>query len=461
MTSAHVDPASVPRRPRATLAAIATALAALALLLRWPFLQGPGFAPDQTQFVQWSIIARDGGIAALYVPGKDQGPLCNYPPLYPLVLRGMAGLADRLAPRGTQLNHELLRRIAAAESTPETRWVTTFYKLPATLADAVLAAIVFICLARGAGLARAALTAGVLAIAPALIHNSAVWGQMDSIVALLIVLSLEAALRGRMTGMLVWAALALLTKAQAVAFVPLWLCVLWAHRDRPASEWRRAALTCIAVSVLVLLPVSTQLPGVWEAYAGAAGRYPYTHLNAFSGWFVADPLNAPHLTEDLSRWYVRDDLPRALGLSARAWGLAGVMGAWCLVALDLLRSRARPASIRRAAAILPLAFFFFSTQMHERYLLLAVVTWAWSGPGGWRGWTAWITLALVASINACWVWPGPSTAWWTETCAAALNREWFGRACGYWCGLALAVLFAVAISSRRTWAAPSQQAGAR
>ncbi|MFQ5494991.1 MAG: hypothetical protein ACE5EX_06380 [Phycisphaerae bacterium] len=485
---------TVPVRDHRWPVAIAILLAALAVRLPW--MASIGFAIDQTQFVAWSEISRSGselnppgGLSQVYDRPPDGGRRwCNYPPVYIYVLRGLAGVYDRLAPEGRALNASVVYALRQGAASPETRLAAALYKAPAILADGLTGVLLFLFLARRHPRARSAAVAMVYVLLPAVIHNSTLWGQVDAVPTLLIVLSLEWTRRGRTPWMIAVATLAILTKAQAVMMTPLWLAeavryaslgrgrtplrdagkqadhpppfhekneprtsVPTAVRGRPASNIkighgvsRSVAMVAIATAVIlaVLLPFHTALDGVWEAYTGAARYYPFTHLNGFSAWFLGRPMIEPHLdASPLSAWYASDASPAFLGLTPRAWGLAGLMVVWICTGLVLWNRRCDEAAIKLAARILPLAFFILSTQMHERYLFPAIAIWAWSFQEGRRWWFCWIVIAACATVNVFWAWPGPSEAAWITSVERLVHRSWMGLAPGIWCSLSLIGVF--------------------
>lgn len=409
---------------------IALGLFTLALLIRWPFIRLPGFPPDQTQFVMWTQQTLAGGLAAPYAKTADRRAACNYPPAYLYVLRALGTIYNAFAPAGSTLDESVAQAVWRGERTDAARLATSLHKWPAAFADAVMASLLFIWLTRRLGSGIAGLVAGLYALSPAVIHNSSVWGQVDAIPTLLMVASLEAAARRRILWMTAWATLAVLTKPQALILAPAWAATVWTQmQSRARRVWHIAALSA-GISILVLVPFMGALDGVWQSYAGAAQRYPYTHLNGFSAWFLGSPLEAPHLGGSLARWYQRDDIPDLAGLAPRTWGMIGVLSIWTHAFLMLVRRRSDAVSLRWVARVLPLGFFVLSTQMHERYLFPAIALWAWGATSTWRWWIGWLLICACAAANAMWVWPGPSDTWWTDTFQRVFAGRWIGATCG-------------------------------
>src|SRR5262249_51945223 len=160
------------------------------------------------------------------------------------------------------------------------------------------------------------------------------WGQVEGIHTLAMVLSLAAAVRQRPIAMVAWATLAVLAKSQAVLLAPIWLMGLlvggWAPTVRErvwrglASIGSSAASAAAGIAPFgfdqVLPSRSGARGGIHKSYIEAVGYYPLVHVNGFSAWFLANPLDAPHLG-DLAGKYVRDDKPLIAGIPARRIGL--------------------------------------------------------------------------------------------------------------------------------------------
>jgi dolichyl-phosphate-mannose-protein mannosyltransferase len=445
------DPAPACKHRRWTIAA---AILLLALTVRLPFLSAPGFIGDQLQFLMWSSMSQSTGLDSVYSPRPDGSGKywCNYPPGYVYVLRGLAGAYRSIS--GQDLDQSVIRGFIARDDSRTTRLAAAIYKLPAVAADAALGILLFLFLASRTGQTWATLVAALYVLMPAVIHNSAIWGQIDTLPTLLVVVSLEMARRRQIVWMIAFAAIAILVKPQALMMSPVWLAVLLCGTGANARRLQAVAVGA-AIIVAAMLPVRGGLPGVWASYAGAAKYYPFTHLNGFSVWFLGDPLLEPHLgepfagtavpQESLSDWYARDDVPIALGITPRACGLLAVAAVGLCAFIILCRRRCDERSLHWAARLLPLAFFILPTQMHERYLFPAIALWAWSACRSWRWLASCLLIGLCASINALWVWSGPPTAAWAAWCTQLLHRPWLGVAPGIWCSVLLSCLLVLTL----------------
>lgn len=378
-----------------------------AVAIRLPLLLTPGFPADQTQFVHWAYLTKTTGLASVYERQPNGRFVCNYPPGYVFVLCGLAKFQDIMAPSGAGLTESTAGSIWNSSPDKSAIYAMRLHKFPALLADAVLAAILVVMLRERLGSSSALTVAGLYALSPAVLHDSCIWGQVDAIHTLFLLLSVVAIRRKRIGWMAFWAVMSLLFKAQSIILAPLWAAAAWTQIQADRKAIAPILLAGVLPAFVMLMPFSGRWDGIWNAYLGATKTYPFTHLNGFSSWFFSAPMAEPHLSDDLSKWYVRDDQPWAFGLPARTLGMVSLLLLWASVAMNLIRSRLDELSLRWAVRILPLGFFLISTQMHERYLFPAIALWAWSATASPRWWAAWIALSLCVAANMVWVWGGP------------------------------------------------------
>lgn len=438
----------------------ALAVAILALVVRVPWLPMLGFKTDQLLFMVWSDLARSdsalspsgGGFDVVYslgtgVPGQR---LCNYPPLFLYVLRALPATYEAIAPAEEPFNRELLIDVEMSKNTPAVRRAAAVYKLPGVVSEVLLATLLVFFLSRRLPLITATTVAALYAISPAIVQNSAIWGQVDGILTLLLVISLEMLIRNRILLAALFALLAFLFKAQALMLAPIWLVAgsLWAGAD--LKKWLQLAAVLTGTALVVLVPFAGALHGVWSAYSTANTFFPMTHVNGFSFWFVVHPLLSPHLAaKNVAEWYVSDRVPIFLGITPLAYGTIAVLTVWVYVLLRTLVNRAKVDIVFWAARLLPLAFFILPTQMHERYLVPAIGIWAWACVPGKRWWLCWFAISICAAINVFWAMPGPNAAAWASDVAVVLHREWLGLAPGVWCGVCLIAVFLVSLRGPR------------
>jgi Gpi18-like mannosyltransferase len=185
------QPLSAQERARSLGPRVAAILAAIALAKIAALFFFPGFKWDVANAQRWSMALAQGGPAHVY----DAAVRCDYPPGGYLYLLWLAGTIAR----GLSLKGDGLRVLV---------------ETPAVVVDAVAALVVFAA-ARRLGYARYAFGAMLaFALNPALVYDSVVWGQKDSVLMLPVLLSVTLAIDGRYALAWALAATAMLVKPQ-------------------------------------------------------------------------------------------------------------------------------------------------------------------------------------------------------------------------------------------------------
>ena len=320
-------PADVPTREWLRLDGILIAILAVKMICAAYFK----YEVDIGSYAAWALKLAEEGPARFYAPGY----FADYPPGYMYVLWGV-GLLSKLF--GIVWTSKLF---------------LVLLKLPAMLADLAVARVLFARL-RPYGQRNAWLVALAFALNPALVVDSAVWGQTDSILALLVLFAFLAQGERQFELAWVYAALAVLTKPQALLLVPLlplWPWGWW-KSGRPVS----ALLAALATVFLIADPFRGDRPWKWliDLYSGTAGYYAESSVNAMNLAAVLFGMRAR-------------DSELALGLTYQTWGF--VIGlAFGLVFFVLYLRRRDRVLYTQLLAGAALVSFVCLTRMHERYL---------------------------------------------------------------------------------------------
>ncbi|MCM1192518.1 MAG: phospholipid carrier-dependent glycosyltransferase [Butyrivibrio sp.] len=217
------------------------------------------------------------------------------------------------------------------------------------------------------GLKPLVLTAAYL-FNPAVILNSSVWGQVDSVYTLLLILMCLNLLRGRMLPAYVSFGLGILIKPQMLLFAPVLFTGVLRQVFFGGFSVKKL-LRCLGQGILslpaALLPaLPFGLGNVLAQYLDTVSSCPYAAVNAYNFWGMLG-LN----------WVSQDNT--FLGLPYRFYGWAAIGIALILVLfLGLGRRKAGShpaANYPLLAALFMASVFVFSVRMHERYLYPAVV----------------------------------------------------------------------------------------
>ena len=394
---------------------------ALRLIIAYVLFPGSGFKTDISSFTSWALTLAHYGPPGFYA----NAGFADYTPgyLWVLWLVGLAGQA-----------------IAGLTGTAAVEVVGQLIKLPAILFDLAVAYVLYRTVlawhgrldeplasggepagagdrgasggepAADAGTRQAASGAGgswagrwderhvhLLALGVAALYlfnpvpwyDSALWGQMDSLGALIVLGAVLALVAGWSEPAAALAVLAALVKPQfGLVLAPIvGIMLLRRHlfapgsgpRPRVASRWLAGwfaeeqgpwrLVSSIAAGLVVLFvvitPFNLDVVGLIRLVVTTAGEYHYLTVNAYNGWaLIADPGGAS--LAQAGTW--SNDLVPLLG------PLPGfAIGAFLLfagIAIGVLQVAWRDSrrSILLALAFLSLAFFVLPTRVHERYL---------------------------------------------------------------------------------------------
>jgi len=246
----------------------------------------------------------------------------------------------------------------------------------------------------------------------AFFYNTALWGQVDAIFSFwgfsAIILALE---RRPVWSILFWV-VALNFKLQAVVFLPvLGLLLLPQFTGR---QWKRlipAAAGAVAVQLLILSPfiLKGTVGQVWRVLTSLVDFYPSPALGAFNIWFLLLP------DVNLESMMNLSDQARFGAFTYKQWGLlmfaaAMLLSIWPYLKYLKFRYINRIAAefplekVFLMTALVALSFYFFNTQMHERYahpamLPLAAYTFLT------RRWWPFIIISIAYGLNLeriCW-----------------------------------------------------------
>jgi Gpi18-like mannosyltransferase/predicted membrane-bound dolichyl-phosphate-mannose-protein mannosyltransferase len=296
-----------------------------------------GYSNDVSSYEAWALEMTAAGPAGIYRAGY----FLDYPPgyLYALWLAGIVAKA-------TGAGGVALRMIIEA---------------PALVADFILALLIFIFVRRTAPARRMTAYVAMLLVAlnPALGFDTVVWGQSDSALTVVIMLSAALVLAGEFE--LAWgvAALSVLVKPQALMYVPV--LGLWTVLKLPYSKWWRSALAAVVVAVVGVLPFQLGHPWYWivELYHSTAAYYHETSVNAFNLMALMGGLRKP-------------DSDTVAGLSYFSLGMGMLVPLYAFIGWRLWNERSQRGLMFAVFAAV-FGFFMLAPRMHERYLYAGLV----------------------------------------------------------------------------------------
>ena len=350
-----------------------------------------GYLVDVNCFLSW------GQTMASYGPGGfyQATNFCDYPPLYTYVLGFNSSLCS-LFNAGPQLTRILFRLIPS-------------------LCDLIAALMIYRLMGReehGRRDSAAVLMLAFLAFNPAAVLNSSAWGQMDSVLCLMLLLVALLAVRGKWIAALPVYVISVLIKPQALMLGPLGLTFIILAYIRE-KESRRQILAGTGLSLVVLaagvLPFTSGQRFDWiiQLYARTLGSYPYATVNTANFYYLlggnwagvqkSAPALVPVLLSILCAAYAYFWSRKSGNLRGRKAEtiLSGLTAVWLIVCaiiqaswavvgatamafsfLIVLSLAVRSGNIRLLpylGGLLFILLYVFGVKMHERYLFPALL----------------------------------------------------------------------------------------
>lgn len=295
----------------------------------------PGFHVDIGTYEAWALSLVKAGPSHVY----HAGYFLDYPPgyLYALWAAGLLARAFHASSTGFRV----------------------LVESPALIADLVLAAAVFAWVRRSARPAMALPAMLMVALNPAMLFDSVIWGQTDSIFTLVMWLTIVALIADEYEAGFALAAISALIKPQGLMLLPV--IGLWTLLKTDWRRWWRAALAFSVVFAIGILPF--QLGHRWNwiirLYDSGAAYYHETSVNAFNLMALLGGIRQP-------------DSETMFGIPLFALGMGMLVPLFAFVGWVLWRQRTA-SGLFYASFLTLFGFFMLAPRMHERYLYPALV----------------------------------------------------------------------------------------
>ncbi len=203
----------------------------------------------------------------------------------------------------------------------------------------------------------------------AYVFNSMVWGQIDSIYANLCFLALVTGLLYPVVSVCLFT-LALNTKPQAIEFLPV-LGIVWLFSIKKPGKLVAAVAGAVAIQFLLLIPFLAN--GAYQRLfyfaAHSVDLYNKLSISAFNIWYLIVPGN-PYFINDKDTFLILSY--KSIGLILFCISMVAILAPVVrhFLALRQLQSAPNADTYRflfLGTGMLCLSFFYFNTQMHERY----------------------------------------------------------------------------------------------
>ncbi|MCL5795522.1 MAG: hypothetical protein M1338_04145, partial [Patescibacteria group bacterium] len=225
---------------------------------------------------------------------------------------------------------------------------------------------------------------------PALALITSAWGQIDSILSLLIILAFIFQEKHQFCSV-IFLALSILIKPQAIIAIGLYFLIFIF-----AKKWHNLLTSFMTFIILIflyaiLLKIFANI-NFFQPYFSALGSFTNTSLNAFNFWWLIFGANSWNI-QDTIKWII-------------SYKLIGILlfVLFSLPALFYLWKR--KTNLRENLLILSyfyLIFFIFPTEIHERYLYYSLAFLAIPAILNWKIFAIYIILSMTLFFNCYFV----------------------------------------------------------
>ena len=304
-----------------------------------------GLKYDMNCFMSWGRLFREVGFR-FYANDYFH----DYPPLYVVMLGGMENVRLWLNIGYGTHAHSLLIRL-----------------LP-VLAD-MATAILMYALVRKKSKKGALMLLAAFAFNPAYLFDSAIWGQADSILCLMLIAVVILARRGRWTWALTVYALSLLMKPQALLFGPIGLVALLIDIKKNPTHIKGVLWGLGAALLTVTLPSApfAYYEGQWKN-----AEHLVLYIVKWPWMRLIDTTNSQSsLTRGAFNLYYllgQNGKSASGALNVFSWGMFAA--SYLIAAVTFMGFRHKAGGqLALAGAVLMALLFCFTPRMHERYLM--------------------------------------------------------------------------------------------
>ena len=370
---------------------LAYSIIAVAMLLRvYLSTKIQGYMVDVNCFLSWGHTFATVGPTRFY----EATSFCDYPPLYTYILG---------------LNSLISDAVGANEATRQ-----LIFRFVPSLCDVTACAVLYYIAVKKQKINRLNTLFFIILLAfnPATIINSAAWGQMDSVLCLLMMLVALFAIDGKWIAALPVYVISVLVKPQALMLGPLGLVYIVLIFIRNKNS-RKQILAAIGVSLAVfaagVIPFSINQKADWivRLYGNTLASYPYATINTANFYYIlggnwskveaAAHYLAPIMLCLFSLcysgwWFIRVRgrknrlIESIIGCIFAAvfvvYALAGASWAWVggtamvfsfVIILSPAIREGRINLLTYLGALLYILLYVFGIKMHERYLFPAIL----------------------------------------------------------------------------------------
>lgn len=301
----------------------------ISTILHLYFATYQGFKIDVNDWFAWALRLQQNGFSGFYSPGV----CCNYTPGYMYILKLLASL-----------------KYYFNISDPAFYYIL---KLPGIIAQIFTGLLVYWQVLKF-NKNLALLASAFILLNPALIFNTAVWGQIDSLLTLFMLLSIILLNENKLIYSAIILGISLLIKPQTIALAPAF--GIYFLNNFNIKNIIKFSLSSYLTIFIFSLPFFLKDPifGLFNHVICMASEYAYNSLFAYNLWGI------------LGFWL--PDTESYFNLSLKTWGMIFYTIFWIKI---LIINYYKKIDNFLLASLSCLSFYFLPTRVHERYLFPA------------------------------------------------------------------------------------------
>ncbi len=319
------------------------ALLALAFVIKSIMaVKNEGYVSDLNCFRAWSDMVYEHGISEFYYVDQGNG----YPPGYMWVLWLIA----------------VIRHIFGIETYSGAGMF--MIKLVPVLCDVLAGLFLYVCAKKRFSEGVSLAISGIYVMAPALLIDSSVWGQVDSVFTLMVVLTCYLCMKEkRIAAYFVFCAGALL-KFQTIMYAPILIFTIIEQvflKDFSVKKMLRdlvGGLSAIASMFIVAAPFGLDV--VIPKYMNSLELFEYCSVNAYNFWALVG-----------KNWVSQSE--KFLFVECETLGTCAIVASVLLSGFVFFKMKEDKSKYFVSMAVLISFVFLFSVRMHERYLFPALL----------------------------------------------------------------------------------------
>lgn len=301
-----------------------------------------GNESDMGCFMSWADMVFNDGIGQFY----KSDAFHDYPPGYMYILY-IVGAVKALF--GVQYGSPMCLLIT---------------KLPAVIADMITGYLVYRIASRKTDKVFSAILSGMYLLCPAIILDSAVWGQTDAVFTLFIVIMCYLVTEKKLVASYFVFAVAILIKPQSLILTPVLICAIIDQVFLENFNWkkffRNLLLGLCAILMIGILIMPFGFKEALSQYTDTLGSYEYATINAYNIWTVFG-LN----------W--ASQYGKAFGITYQNLGTIAIVAIVALSIYVSIKCKKKESKYYFIGALIVTSVFTFSVRMHERYLFPAMI----------------------------------------------------------------------------------------